>query len=84
MADAIKFTDDEVKSIRDLQDQYNKAIFGLGQITFQMDSLTKQKESIHNLLGEIKEKEDTLAKSLNEKYGAGSLDLETGTFTPQR
>ena len=83
MADAIKFTEDEVKSIRDLQDEYNKTIFALGQISYNMERLKKQNENIHNVLNEVKGKEDTLAKSLNEKYGAGSLDLETGTFTPQ-
>ena len=37
-----------------------------------------------NSLEKIKGEEDKLAKALNNKYGVGSLDLETGTFTPQK
>ena len=33
-------------------------------------------------LSELQKQELTLAKSLSNKYGEGSLDLETGTFTP--
>ena len=30
----------------------------------------------------IETEEQELAKSLSDKYGRGSLDIETGTFTP--
>jgi chromosome segregation ATPase len=83
MADAIKFTEEELKSIKDLQNDYNKAVFALGQLTYQLDNLSKQKENIMNGLEQVRGKENDLAKTFNSKYGVGSLDLETGTFTPQ-
>ena len=83
MANAVKFTEEEVKQIRELQDEYNRTIFALGQVSLNMENISKQKTNIYSVLAEVKGKEDTLAKSLNEKYGAGSLDLETGTFSPQ-
>ena len=33
-------------------------------------------------LAELEKEETSLAKSLTEKYGKGSLDIETGTFIP--
>jgi len=35
-----------------------------------------------NTLSEVREKENTLAKELTDKYGKGSLNIETGEFTP--
>ena len=84
MADTIKFTEEELNSIKDLQNNYNKAIFALGQATIQISSFKEEKEKIMNSLEKIKGEEDKLAKALNNKYGVGSLDLETGTFTPQK
>ena len=34
-------------------------------------------------LDELSVKEQELAKELNDKYGPGSLNPETGVFTPQ-
>ena len=84
MADAIKFTEEELNSIKELQNKYNKTVFTLGQIALQNETLANQKKQVMSNLETVKKEEDILAKSLNAKYGVGSLDLETGTFTPQK
>ena len=84
MADAIKFTEEELNSIKELQNKYNKTVFTLGQIALQNETLANQKKQVMSNLETVKKEEDSLAKSLNAKYGVGSLDLETGTFTPQK
>mgnify|MGYP003139076557 CR=1 FL=1 len=84
MADTVKFTEEELKSIKDLQENYNKQVYALGQISYQMTTLKEQKELLLKGLGDIRAKESELAKDFNSKYGQGSLDLETGTFTPQK
>ena len=38
--------------------------------------------SLKKALAELEKEETSLAKSLTEKYGKGSLDIETGTFIP--
>ena len=39
---------------------------------------------LKNKLSELQKQEIALAKSLSDKYGEGSLDIETETFTPTK
>jgi len=82
MADAIKFTEEELQTLQNLQSTYNQITLAMGQVSLQKIQLEKREESILNTLSEVKEKENTLAKELTDKYGKGSLNIETGDFTP--
>ena len=46
MADAIKFTEEELNSIKELQNKYNKTVFTLGQIALQNETLANQKKQV--------------------------------------
>ena len=54
MAEETKFTEEELKQIKEIQDSYFK----------------------------IQTNEKTFLNGITEKYGEGSLDPETGVFTP--
>ena len=82
MADAIKFTEEELKSLQDLQGTYQQITLAMGQISLSKIQLENREKSVLNTLGEVREKENELAKELTEKYGKGSLNIETGEFTP--
>ena len=82
MADAIKFTEEELKSLQDLQGTYQQITLAMGQISLSKIQLENRDQSVLNTLGEVREKENELAKELTEKYGKGSLNIETGEFTP--
>ena len=82
MADAIKFTEGELKSLQDLQGTYQQITLAMGQISLSKIQLENREQSVLNTLGEVREKENELAKELTEKYGKGSLNIETGEFTP--
>ena len=82
MADAIKFTEDELKSLQELQGTYQQITMALGNINVQRINLNKQEESLEKALEESRTKENDLAKELTDKYGKGSLDISTGEFTP--
>ena len=82
MADAIKFTEEELQSLQNLQSTYNQITLAMGQVSLQKIQLENREESILNTLSEVREKENTLAKELTDKYGKGSLNIETGDFTP--
>ena len=82
MADAIKFTEEELKSLQELQGTYNQITLAFGQLSLSRIGLDAQEESLKNTLNDTKSKENDLAKSLTEKYGKGSLNIETGEFTP--
>ena len=89
MADDIKFTEEEMKSLRDLQDSYTQKQAELGQVSVQrillnqqLDVLEEKQTFLENEYKKIQQQEQDLVKKLNEKYGTGQLDPESGVFTP--
>ena len=89
MADNIKFTEEEMKSLGDLQDSYTKKQAELGQVSVQrillnqqLDNLDQRQSHLEKEYVQVQQQEQDLVKELNEKYGAGQLDPESGVFTP--
>ena len=89
MADDIKFTEEEMKSLRDLQDSYTQKQAELGQVSVQrillnqqLENLDQRQSQLEKDYGQIQQTEQDLVKKLNEKYGPGQLDPESGVFTP--
>jgi len=89
MADDIKFTEEEMKSLGELQDSYTKKQAELGQVSVQrillnqqLDVLEEKQTFLENEYKKIQQQEQDLVKKLNEKYGTGQLDPESGVFTP--
>lgn len=70
----MKLSEKELQILKDLQTKGNELIFSLGQIE-------AQKVSIFNQIQEVQEKQSKLGKELQEKYGDGNINLETGEFT---
>jgi hypothetical protein len=84
-----QLTTEELASIKELQTQYNKFVFDLGSLEAQLQNLLVNKKLIEdektNTLADIAglgEKEKALVTSLQEKYGVGNIDIETGVITP--
>ena len=89
MAEEIKFTEDELKSLQDLQETYGKVQADFGALKVrrlvleqQLEELDNADEAVHKAYTENQETERKLVEELNEKYGPGSLNPETGVFTP--
>ena len=89
MSEIKKLTEEEISNIKEMQQQYNKFIFELGSIEAQLNDIVAQKEFMDsekaNVLGDIKTltaKEKELLGSLQEKYGVGNINIETGEITP--
>ena len=89
MAEEIKFTEDELKSFQDLQETYGKVQADFGALKVrrlvleqQLEELDNADEAVHKAYTDNQETERKLVEELNEKYGPGSLNPETGVFTP--
>ena len=87
--DEVKFSEEELKELGDLQNSYQEKQGLLGQLSVQRILLNQQIEAIETrqteLEGEYEEVQQTerdLVQKLNEKYGPGQLDPQTGVFTP--
>tara|TARA_R110002020_G_scaffold470313_1_gene696070 strand:+ start:155 stop:448 length:294 start_codon:yes stop_codon:yes gene_type:complete len=80
--EAKKFTPEEVQELQDLQSQITQLTLSFGQLTLSRIKLEEQDAFLKSQLNILEEKETNLAKSLSDKYGKGSLNIETGEFTP--
>jgi predicted nucleic acid-binding Zn-ribbon protein len=85
----MKFTDDELKSLQELQEKYQEKQAQLGQLAVQkilmeqqQDAFNIREEEIHQEYQNTQQEERELVQKLNEKYGPGQLDPATGVFTP--
>ena len=84
-----KFTDDELKSLQDLQNSYQGKQLQFGQLRVQrllvqqqLDAIDTTEKQMETEYSEVQDTERKLVADLNEKYGPGNLDPATGVFTP--
>ena len=89
MAEEIKFTDEELKSLQDLSQSYQNIQASFGQMKVQKilnqqqaDALEEAEVKMDADYKDIQDSERKLVEELNEKYGPGQLDPQTGVFTP--
>ena len=77
-----KLTTEEIQRITELQQKNNTLVTELGQIELIKLNLQLRKESAEKFFEELRSEEQELAKELTDKYGSGSINLETGEFVP--
>lgn len=89
MSEVKQLTTEELQSIKDLQAQYNKYVFELGSAEAQLQNVIATKKAIEtekdNILEDITKlgiKEKEVVTTLQEKYGVGNINIETGEITP--
>jgi len=87
----VKFTEDELKQVQDIQVSYAETTNKFGQVTIAKLRLSQQEESLdeeQNRLSEalvkIQEDEQKFLDGITKKYGQGSLNPDTGVFTPNK
>ena len=90
MAETKKFTEDELKSITDIRNGNSRIISELGQVELQLflvneelEKLQEMKSTLQIQFKNLQAEESNLVSSLNEKYGIGTVDINTGEFVPE-
>ena len=88
--EAVKFSEEELQSLQELQNTYASISTQFGQLKVsrinlerQVYNLDEMEDNLEKAWEENRQTESDLVKSLNEKYGAGSLNPQTGEFIPQ-
>ena len=91
MSEEVKFTEEELKQIKEIQDSYYEIQNQFGQITLaklkleeQSNRLNENEEDIRKKFDEIQSKEKDFLKGVTDKYGEGTLNPETGLFTKNK
>ncbi len=89
MADEIKFSEEELKSLQELSQSYQNIQSSFGQVKVQKilnqqqaDALEEAEVKMDADYKDIQDNERKLVEELNKKYGPGQLDPQTGVFTP--
>tara|TARA_R110002167_G_C12490037_1_gene635319 strand:+ start:311 stop:589 length:279 start_codon:yes stop_codon:yes gene_type:complete len=90
MSETQKFTEEELTQITELRNANAQKISEFGQIELEvlltnqrMETLIQTKSDLQNQYVSLQEKETKLVKELNEKYGTGTVDIESGEFIPK-
>ena len=87
----VKFTEEELKQVKDIQLSYADVTNKLGQVSIarlrlqdQEDSLSKEHSKLTESFVKIQQDEQTFLDDITKKYGQGTLNPETGVFTPNK
>jgi hypothetical protein len=74
-------TEDEKKQLIDLQTKETEILNKIGELEVNLKLLTSQKETKIQEATKLNEQKTKIAQQLQDKYGEGSINLETGEFT---
>ena len=90
MTEEVKFTDEEMKQLVELQQKYQSVQNALGQLGVaklrleqQVAAFDAEQVNIESQFNEVQNQERGFVDSVNKKYGDGNLDINTGVFTPR-
>ena len=75
---------EEINQITELQNKTQSVVYQLGQLKLSEMQLESRFESLKSALENIEKEETSLAEGFSKKYGVGSLNIETGEFTPTK
>ena len=91
MSEEVKFTEEELKQVQTIQTSYAEVTNKLGQISIaklrleeQEISLQKENETLLKTFSKIQSDEKTFLDEITKKYGDGTLNPDTGVFTPNK
>ena len=84
-----EFAQEDIQSVKELQTKYATNTAQIGQVEVELHILRKRlneietiREQLFQSYEDLQNQEKELVKSLNEKYGDGVLDLDSGRFIP--
>jgi hypothetical protein len=77
-------TEEEIIELKDLQSTFRNLTETSGVVEMQHYNIQIKKEQLKSSLQGLQEQEEILAKKLEDKYGQGSISLETSEFIPNK
>jgi len=88
MEQTTMLTTEELATIKKMQADYSEITAKLGRLSVQkmlmetdLKSITSEIENQHNLYKQTNETETGFLQTISEKYGDGTVNLETGEFS---
>ena len=81
MPEEVKFTEEELKQVQNIQTSYANVQNQFGQLKLAQIRLDNQEVDLEDALKQIQSEEKKFLDGITKKYGQGSLNPETGVFT---
>jgi len=72
---------EELQVLKKYQEDTNTIIINLGKLDLQINLFKRNKEQLIKEYQELEAKQLKTAQELQDKYGEGNIDLESGEFT---
>jgi len=89
MSQVKKLTEEEIKKVTDIRKNYVTIQNGFGQLHLtklnlknQLKNIDSNYEALEGEYTKTQEAEQDIVKTIQDKYGIGTLNIEDGTFTP--
>jgi chromosome segregation ATPase len=81
MSEIKKLSEEELQQVKEIKQEYTNLALSLGELELQKANLEKEKTRLLNYQDQLGNKEVEIAQKLTEKYGNGSINIETGEIT---
>ena len=81
MSEVKKLTAEELETIKSIKIEYNNLAVSLGELELQKANIEQDKRNLLLQSVQLSEKESALAKQLSDKYGNGTINLDTGEIS---
>ena len=82
MPEEVKFTEEELTQVQNIQRSYQNVQNQFGQLKLTQIRLDNQEVELENSLKQIQDEEKKFLDGITDKYGVGTLNPATGVFTP--
>ena len=82
MPEEVKFTEEELKQVQNIQVSYQNVQNQFGQLKLAQIRLDNQEVDLEEALKQVQSEEKKFLDGITNKYGQGTLNPETGVFTP--
>ena len=82
MPEEVKFTEEELKQVQTFQQNYIAVQNQFGQLKLAQIRLDEQEVDLEEALKSVQSEEKKFLDGITDKYGQGTLNPETGVFTP--
>ena len=84
MPEEVKFTEEELKQVQNIQTSYQNIQSQFGQLKMAQIRLDEQEVELEDALKQVQSEETKFLEGITKKYGQGTLNPETGVFTKNK
>ena len=80
--DTIILTKDEIKELGEARTTFSNITLAIGETEIGFVNLKTRKDDLLSNLTKLNEKQNDIKRRLENKYGKGNINIDTGEFVP--